>query len=91
MYLGVRLLDGPFHSDVLQFAYSLRMSPKWISEFSTGYDFLNHQNIGQHGAEPATFHGLAGVGDLITTCFSPHGRNRRVGYRLGKGEPLSAV
>lgn len=44
-----------------------------------------------HGAEPATFSGLAGIGDLITTCFSPHGRNRRVGYRLGKGEPLSVV
>jgi glycerol-3-phosphate dehydrogenase (NAD(P)+) len=44
-----------------------------------------------HGAEPATFHGLAGTGDLITTCFSPHGRNRRVGYRLGKGESLAEV
>jgi glycerol-3-phosphate dehydrogenase (NAD(P)+) len=44
-----------------------------------------------HGAEPATFHGLAGTGDLITTCFSPHGRNRRVGYRLGTGEPLADV
>ncbi len=44
-----------------------------------------------HGAEPATFHGLAGTGDLITTCFSPHGRNRRVGYRLGMGEPLPDV
>ncbi len=44
-----------------------------------------------HGAEQATFHGLAGTGDLITTCFSPHGRNRRVGLRLGKGEPLANV
>ena len=44
-----------------------------------------------HGAEPATFYGLAGTGDLMTTCFSPHGRNRRVGYRLGKGEPLADV
>lgn len=43
------------------------------------------------GAEHATFNGLAGMGDLITTCFSPHGRNRRVGYRLGKGEPLADV
>lgn len=43
------------------------------------------------GAEHATFYGLAGTGDLITTCFSPHGRNRRVGYRLGQGEPLSEV
>ena len=44
-----------------------------------------------HGAEPATFTGLAGVGDLITTCFSPHGRNRRVGERLGQGEPLADI
>jgi glycerol-3-phosphate dehydrogenase (NAD(P)+) len=44
-----------------------------------------------HGADPGTFAGLAGIGDLIATCFSPHGRNRRVGYRLGKGEPLPDV
>ncbi len=44
-----------------------------------------------HGAEPATFAGLAGVGDLIATCFSPHGRNRRVGDRLARGEPATTV
>jgi glycerol-3-phosphate dehydrogenase (NAD(P)+) len=44
-----------------------------------------------HGADAATFAGLAGIGDLITTCFSPHGRNRRLGDRLGKGESLEAV
>ncbi len=44
-----------------------------------------------HGAEPGTFMGMAGVGDLITSCFSPHGRNRRVGERLARGEPLDAV
>ena len=44
-----------------------------------------------HGADSATFAGLAGVGDLIATCFSPHGRNRRVGYRLGRGELLADV
>jgi glycerol-3-phosphate dehydrogenase (NAD(P)+) len=38
------------------------------------------------GAMPETFHGLAGLGDLITTCVSPHGRNRRLGERLAKGE-----
>lgn len=43
------------------------------------------------GAEHATFFGLAGMGDLITTCISPHGRNRRVGYRLGKGEKLGEI
>ena len=44
-----------------------------------------------YGAEHSTFYGLAGMGDLITTCISPHGRNRRVGYRLGKGERLSDI
>lgn len=43
------------------------------------------------GAEPATFVGLAGLGDLITTCVSKHGRNRGVGVRLAKGEPLADI
>lgn len=43
------------------------------------------------GADPNTFAGLAGIGDLITTCVSPHGRNRAVGERLGKGETLSQI
>jgi glycerol-3-phosphate dehydrogenase (NAD(P)+) len=43
------------------------------------------------GADPATFAGLAGLGDLITTCISPHGRNRRVGDRLGRGEKLADI
>jgi glycerol-3-phosphate dehydrogenase (NAD(P)+) len=38
------------------------------------------------GADQPTFWGLAGMGDLITTCSSRHGRNRQVGYRLGQGE-----
>jgi glycerol-3-phosphate dehydrogenase (NAD(P)+) len=44
-----------------------------------------------HGANPETFHGIAGLGDLITTCFSLHGRNRRVGERIAKGEKLAEV
>lgn len=43
------------------------------------------------GAAPTTFSGLAGVGDLITTCVSPYGRNRNVGERLGKGETLQEI
>jgi glycerol-3-phosphate dehydrogenase (NAD(P)+) len=43
------------------------------------------------GAEQQTFHGLAGMGDLITTCFSRHGRNRQVGERLGRGEKLADI
>jgi len=40
------------------------------------------------GANPLTFIGLAGVGDLIVTCMSPLSRNFRVGYALGNGESL---
>jgi glycerol-3-phosphate dehydrogenase (NAD(P)+) len=43
------------------------------------------------GAEALTFAGLAGMGDLITTCFSPYSRNRMVGERLGRGESLSEI
>ena len=38
------------------------------------------------GAEAATFSGLAGIGDLITTCVSSYGRNRKVGEQLGQGK-----
>ena len=40
------------------------------------------------GADPFTFSGLAGVGDLVVTCFSRHSRNRLVGEQLGKGATL---
>lgn len=42
------------------------------------------------GARLETFFGIAGVGDLATTCFSPHGRNRSCGEAIGRGESLSA-
>ena len=41
------------------------------------------------GAQVETFYGVAGVGDLATTCFSPHGRNRTCGEALGKGATLA--
>ena len=37
-----------------------------------------------------TFYGLAGAGDLATTCFSPHGRNRSCGEAIGQGVSLKA-
>ncbi|SBS31447.1 Glycerol-3-phosphate dehydrogenase [NAD(P)+] [Marinomonas aquimarina] len=40
------------------------------------------------GANPMTFLGLAGMGDLIATCTSPLSRNYRVGFALGSGEEL---
>ncbi len=43
------------------------------------------------GARGSTFFGLSGLGDLITTCISPYGRNRQVGYRLAGGESLDEI
>lgn len=40
------------------------------------------------GANPMTFLGLAGVGDLIVTCMSPLSRNYQVGFALGQGKTL---
>lgn len=43
------------------------------------------------GAQESTLHGLAGLGDLITTCVSPEGRNRTVGEQIGKGKKLADI
>ena len=43
------------------------------------------------GAKQETFFGIAGVGDLATTCFSPEGRNRTLGEQIGKGVSLAAA
>jgi glycerol-3-phosphate dehydrogenase (NAD(P)+) len=43
------------------------------------------------GANPHTFSGLAGLGDLVATCSSPLSRNRTFGERLGRGFTLTEV
>ena len=43
------------------------------------------------GANPKTFYGLSGIGDLIVTCASKHSRNRYVGEKLGRGETLKEI
>ena len=43
------------------------------------------------GAQPETFAGLSGMGDLIVTCMSKHSRNRYVGEQIGKGKKLKQV
>jgi glycerol-3-phosphate dehydrogenase (NAD(P)+) len=43
------------------------------------------------GAQPTTFAGLSGIGDLIVTCMSKHSRNRFVGEQVGKGRKLDDV
>lgn len=49
-------------------------------------------HVGKHlGGDAVAFLGLAGVGDLIATCSSEKSRNYTVGYRLAKGETLTAI
>lgn len=43
------------------------------------------------GGEPATFAGLAGLGDLVATCVSAHSRNRYVGEQLGQGRSMTEI
>lgn len=43
------------------------------------------------GANPLTFAGLSGIGDLITTSFSKYSRNRYVGEEIGKGRKLKEI
>jgi glycerol-3-phosphate dehydrogenase (NAD(P)+) len=43
------------------------------------------------GAKGATLAGLAGVGDLVATCTSPHSRNRSFGERLGRGATVQSA
>lgn len=43
------------------------------------------------GAQPLTFAGLAGIGDVMATCASPLSRNHRVGAELATGRPLEEI
>jgi glycerol-3-phosphate dehydrogenase (NAD(P)+) len=43
------------------------------------------------GADPSTFAGLAGIGDLVVTCMSEHSRNRYFGEQVGRGRSLEEV
>ncbi|MBL7156685.1 MAG: NAD(P)-dependent glycerol-3-phosphate dehydrogenase [Candidatus Omnitrophica bacterium] len=43
------------------------------------------------GAKKETFFGLSGLGDLATTCMSPHSRNRCLGEEIGKGKKLKDI
>jgi glycerol-3-phosphate dehydrogenase (NAD(P)+) len=45
----------------------------------------------EQGADPLTFLGLAGMGDLVLTCTGDLSRNRRVGLALGHGQPLEEI
>lgn len=74
--LGTGIADGLGYGDNSKAALMTR----GLTEISRMGMFM--------GANPLTFAGLAGVGDLIVTCTSMHSRNRRAGIALGRGKSL---
>jgi len=77
--LGAGMMDGLGLGDNAKGAY---IAWGWSEVVSLGVTL---------GARAATFYGLAGLGDLITTCASTLSRNHYVGYELAKGRSLSDI
>ncbi|WP_096437125.1 NAD(P)H-dependent glycerol-3-phosphate dehydrogenase [Alteribacter populi] len=77
--LGCGMCDGLGYGDNAKAALMTR----GVSEIT---------RLGSHfGADPITFAGLSGVGDLIVTCTSQHSRNWKAGNLLGQGYKLNEV
>ena len=77
--LGAGMIDGLDLGDNTKSAF---ITLGWSELVSLGVSL---------GAKINTFYGLAGLGDLITTCASPLSRNHHVGYELAKGHSLSEI
>ncbi|MFA5308976.1 MAG: NAD(P)H-dependent glycerol-3-phosphate dehydrogenase [Dehalococcoidales bacterium] len=77
--LGAGIADGLGYGDNAKAAYMTR----GLTEITALGMAL--------GANPLTFSGLAGLGDVITTCASPLSRNHYVGVELAKGRPLTEI
>ncbi|MCX8043714.1 MAG: NAD(P)H-dependent glycerol-3-phosphate dehydrogenase [Desulfobacterota bacterium] len=80
MAIGVGIADG------------LELGANFIGVLMT-YGLREFVNIAEFlGISKKTIYGIAGLGDMIATCFSPESRNRAFGYLLGKGiPPLNAL
>jgi len=72
-------------SDGLGFGYNTR-----AALITRGLAEMNRIGAAM-GADPATFAGLAGMGDLVLTCTGDLSRNRSVGYALGQGRSLQDI
>lgn len=77
--LGAGIVDGLGYGDNAKAAFMTRGLTE-ITAFGMAL-----------GANPLTFSGLAGLGDVIATCTSPLSRNHYVGVELAKGRPLAEI
>ncbi len=71
--------------DGLGFGYNAR-----AALITRGLAEMNRLGLAM-GAQPATFAGLAGMGDLVLTCTGDLSRNRTVGFKLGQGMRLADI
>lgn len=100
---AVAVLSGPSHAEevakhditTITAASTDVKAAKYVQELFMNHYFRIYTNpdvIGvAMGANPLTFIGLSGVGDLVVTCTSVHSRNWRAGNLLGQGQPLEEV
>jgi glycerol-3-phosphate dehydrogenase (NAD(P)+) len=58
---------------------------------SRGLQEVVRFGLARGAQKPETFFGLSGMGDLVTTCVSPFGRNRAVGERVARGEKIADI
>jgi len=73
----IAVVSGPSHAEEVA-----RRMPTTVVSASTN---------SRLGGERATFFGLAGIGDLVVSCTSRHGRNRAVGEKIGQGRTLDEI
>ena len=86
--LAVGALFAGFYAIIAGMAVALGMGENTKSMLITRALAEMTRFAVSQGANPMTFLGLAGVGDLIVTCSSPKSRNYQVGYALGQGHSL---
>ena len=84
------LLAGPTHAE--EVAQKLPSAILSVSENEKAAKTVQttFSNL-YYNANPKTFMGLSGLGDIIVTCTSKHSRNRYVGEKLGQGEKIEDI
>ncbi len=77
LYVGMRLLQGPFDHQILAMSYSYWMSPKWVSSFGTSVDLASDGNIGQNFS-------ITRIGEslLVSAGFTVDAARNNVGVSL---------
>ena len=89
---AVRILEVREHHPptIEEIAGVLRWHPEQVGLIARGLAEIARVGL-RLGADPQTFYGLSGLGDLVLTCTGDLSRNRMVGMRVGKGERIDDI